>query len=82
MTWNGETYKFRISSDAEPEGSTVIHQAGDPEQSRSGFAVHPDGNPIGTMGCIGLRSSERGVRECLTNLGHGGRRYLRLSVTY
>jgi len=57
MVLNGVGYSF----DLDPTDGTQVF-------GRSLFRIHPDDDPLGTNGCIGVRESAARLRECERNI--------------
>jgi hypothetical protein len=57
MVFNGVGYSF----DLDPTDGTQVF-------GRSLFRIHPDGQPIGTNGCLGVRENAARLRQCETHL--------------
>jgi len=72
MVLSGVGYSF----DLDPSDGTQVF-------GRSLFRIHPDGNPQGTNGCIGVRESAEQLRQCQTLLATLLKnRELKISVRY
>src|SRR5919205_245367 len=59
MVLEGVGYSF----DVDPTDGTQLF-------GRSLFRIHPDGNPLGTNGCLGVRESADRLRECENHIAN------------
>jgi hypothetical protein len=59
MVLEGVGYSF----DVDPTDGTQVF-------GRSLFRIHPDGNPLGTNGCLGVRESADRLRECENHIAN------------